>query len=92
MTLGSVQKNLTKNDRVIGIIASILGTLASLSFIEIIISNASGESNIYIQPIIIGINATFWSLHALVKKDWFLLIPNVIAIALALTAAISAFI
>lgn len=83
---------LNKSDRVIGIIASVLGTLASLSFIEVINSNINGNSNIYIQPIIIGINATFWSLHALIKRDWFLLIPNLIAIILATIATISAFI
>jgi hypothetical protein len=92
MSFKSFQRNLTKSDKIISIAASILGTLASLSFIEIIVSNANGKSNIYIQPIVVAINAAFWSLHAIIKKDWFLLIPNLIAIVLALIAASLAFI
>lgn len=85
-------KSLSESDRLIGFIASTLGVFASLSFIEVIVSNTSDESHIFIQPIVIAINATFWSLHAIIKKDWALLIPNLLAIALATIAAITAFI
>jgi hypothetical protein len=85
-------KKLHKKDRIITIIAFTVGIFASLSFIEIIISNLKEDSNIYIQPLVVVFNAIFWSLHAISRKDIPLLITNFLGISLGLAAAISAFI
>ncbi|MDQ5913498.1 MAG: hypothetical protein QG623_116 [Patescibacteria group bacterium] len=86
----NIVARLNQNEKIISVIASSLGVLASLSFFEIISSNLNGNSNIYIQPIIIGINAAFWSLHAFIKRDWALFIPNLLAIVLATVATATA--
>lgn len=53
-------------------------------------ANMRGESNILIQPLATGFNGFFWSLYAYSRKDWFLLIPNILACILGFLTALSA--
>ncbi|MCK5465971.1 hypothetical protein KAI56_00530 [Candidatus Parcubacteria bacterium] len=62
------------------------------SLIEILISNIKGNSNIFIQPLATAVNGLFWSLYAYGKKDWFLLIPNILALVLGAVTTMSVFI
>jgi hypothetical protein len=86
------QTVLRKNEKVIGSIASVLAIIMFVSLIEVLISNLKGESNIFIQPLATALNGIFWSLYAYGRKDYFLLIPNVLACVLGAATAISALI
>ncbi len=90
--MNSLQKKLKQNEKVIGSIASALAIIMFFSLIEIFISNLNGKSEIYIQPFATAVNGIFWSLYAYGKQDYFLLIPNVLAIVLGTLTVIAAFI
>jgi len=90
--MNNIQKKLKKNEKVIGTIASILSVIMFFSLIEILLSNLSGESNIYIQPLATAFNGFFWSLYAYGRKDNFLLIPNILALWLGFFTAVAAFV
>jgi len=62
------------------------------SLIEILISNINGNSNIFVQPLATAFNGIFWSLYAYGRKDWFLLVPNVLAFVLGTITVASVFI
>ena len=87
----SFQAALRKNEKIIGSIASFLSIIMFFSLIEIFISNIRGESRIFVQPLATAFNGLFWSLYAYGKKDWFLLIPNFLALILGIVTATSAF-
>jgi len=63
-----------------------------VSLIEVFTSNINGDSKIFIQPIATAFNGFFWSLYSYGRKDWFLLVPNILACVLGIATAISAFI
>ena len=86
------QAYLKKNEKVIGSIASVLAIIMFFSLIEILISNLNGNSRIFIQPLATAFNGFFWSLYAYGRKDWFLLIPNILACVLGAITAMSAFV
>jgi len=88
----SFQVYLKKNEKKIGIIASVLTTIMFLSLIEIFLSNIRGDSNIFIQPLATVSTGFFWSLYAYSKKDIFLLVPNVLAFILGTITVASVFI
>lgn len=90
--VNSFQENLKKNEKIIGSIASFLAIVMFFSLIEIFNSNLQGKSNIFIQPIATAFNGFFWSLYAFGRKDWFLLVPNLLALLLGIITAISAFV
>jgi len=86
------QSYLKKNEKIIGSIASALAIIMFISLIEVFISNLNGDSNIFIQPIATTFNGFFWSLYGYARKDWFLLVPNILAFVLGALTAVSAFI
>ncbi|MCK5332699.1 hypothetical protein KAJ41_02445 [Candidatus Parcubacteria bacterium] len=83
---------LEKNEKKIGVIASILTIIMFFSLIEVFISNINGDSNIFIQPIATVFAGFFWSLYAYSIKDKFLLIPNILACIFGGITAVSAFV
>ncbi|MCK4891695.1 MAG: hypothetical protein KAS78_03440 [Candidatus Pacebacteria bacterium] len=83
---------LQKNEKIIGSTASILAIIMFFSLIEILISNIQGNSNIFIQPLATCVNGLFWSLYAYGRKDWFLLVPNILALVLGAITTMSVFI
>jgi len=83
---------LKKNEKIIGSIASILAIIMFASLIEILLSNIRGNSKIFIQPLATAFNGFFWGLYAYSRKDWFLLIPNILACVLGAITAAYAFI
>jgi hypothetical protein len=85
------QQKLKKNERIIGLIASILSIVMFISLIEIFISNIQGRSHVFIQPLATAFNGFFWSLYAYGKEDWFLLIPNLLALILGILTVLSIF-
>lgn len=87
----SFQETLKKNEKIIGTIASILAIIMFFSLIEILMSNLRGDSKIFIQPLATAFNGFFWSLYAYGRKDWFLLVPNVLALILGTITAVSVF-
>ncbi len=88
----SFQEVLEKNEKIIGSIASALAVIMFISLIEVFSSNIQGRSHIFIQPLATAFNGLFWSLYAYAKKDWFLLVPNLLALLLGVITAISAFV
>ncbi len=86
------QEYCKNNEKIIGSIASVLAIIMFISLLEVLFSNLNGESNIYIQPIATAFNGFFWSMYAYGRKDYFLLIPNVLACVLGAVTAVSAFI
>jgi hypothetical protein len=90
--MSAFQETLKKNEKIIGSIASILAIVMFVSLIEVFISNIQGRSNIFVQPLATAFNGFFWSLYAYGRKDWFLLVPNLLALLLGGITAISALI
>jgi hypothetical protein len=88
----TLQDYLKKNEKIIGSIASALAVIMFISLIEVFISNMQGKSDIFVQPIATAFNGLFWSMYAYGRKDWFLLIPNILACVLGAVTAVSAFI
>ena len=80
---------LQRHEKKIGTIASALAIIMFVSLIEVLISNLSGKSNIFIQPLATAFNGFFWSLYAYGRRDWFLFGPNVLACALGALTAVS---
>ena len=87
-----LQVYLQKNEKIIGSIASVLAIIMFFSLIEVLVSNIRGNSNIFIQPLATAFNGLFWSLYAYGRRDWFLLIPNILACVLGAITAFSVFI
>lgn len=88
--MNKLQVRLKKNEKIIGTIASILAVVMFFSLIEILISNINGQSKILIQPLATAVNGIFWTLYAYGRKDYFLLIPNVLAFVLGTATAAAA--
>ncbi len=86
------QQFFKNNEKIIGAIASALAIVMFASLIEILVSNANGNSHIFIQPIATAFNGFFWSLYAYGRKDWFLFVPNILACVLGIITGVSAFI
>ena len=82
---------LVRNEKVIGTIASTFAIIMFISLIEVFLSNYRGESHIFIQPLATVGNGFFWLLYAYARRDWFIAIPNVLAIVLGAATAIVAF-
>jgi len=87
--MNQFQDTLRKNEKIIGTIASILAIIMFVSLLEILQSNLRGDSHIFIQPIATAFNGFFWSLYAYGRKDYFLLVPNVLACVLGALTALS---
>lgn len=90
--MGELQHILKRNEKVIGSIASILAIIMFVSLIEVFISNLQGKSSIFIQPSATALNCFFWSMYAYGRKDWFLLVPNILGMVLGLMTVGSIFI
>jgi len=90
--MNKFQEKLKQNEKIIGTIASVLAIVMFFSLIEILISNLNGQSKIFIQPLATAVNGIFWSLYAYGRKDYFLLIPNILAFVLGTLTALVIFI
>lgn len=90
--MNRIQEKLKSKEKTIGTIASILAIVMFFSLIEIFISNLQGNSKIFIQPLATAINGVFWSLYAYGRKDYYLLVPNILAFVLGTLTVIAAFI
>jgi len=86
------QQFLKHNERMIGSVASILAIIMFASLIEILASNAKGTSHIFVQPIATAFNCFFWSLYAYGRRDWYLLVPNLLGCLLGIITGTVAFI
>jgi hypothetical protein len=91
MKKNSVQIFLQKHDKIIGSIAAVLGAIMFFSLIEIMISNIQGKSAIFIQPMATAVNGFFWSAYGYGRKDYFIMVPNILGLIIGILTAISAF-
>jgi len=85
------QQAIKKNEKIIGSLASLFAIIMFVSLIEILISNIEGNSHIFIQPLATTFDGLFWSLYGYGRKDWFLLVPNLLALILGFVTTLSAF-
>ena len=90
--LHKFQQYLGRHQNTIGFIASPLAIIMFLSLIEILFSNLRGDSRIIIQPLATAVNGFVWILYAYGRKDYFLLIPNVLAFVLGILTTLVIFI
>ena len=90
--MNKFQKFCKNNEKIIGYSASILAIVMFITIIEILISNIKGESNIFIQPLATTINGFLWIMYGYSKKDWYIIIPNMVAFFFGFITTISAFI
>lgn len=87
----SFRESIRKYEKIIGSIASALAIIMFISLIEVFISNVQGKSNIFVQPLATAFNGFAWSLYAYGRRDWFLLVPNLLALFLGIITAVSVF-
>lgn len=81
-----------KHEKIIGTIASLLAVIMFFSLIEVLLSNLRGESQIVVQPFATAVSGLFWSLYGFSRKDWIIIVPNMVALILGILTVISAFI
>lgn len=76
----------------IGWFASLMAILMYVSYIDQIMRNLSGVKGSIILPIATTVNCTAWTLYGFlkVKKDWPIIICNVLGIVLGIITAITA--
>jgi len=86
------QNYLEEHQKVLGFIGTPIAIIMFASLIEVLLSNLRGESNIIIQPLATAVNGFVWTLYAYGRKDYFLLIPNVLALVLGTVTSVVAFI
>jgi len=87
-----LRKILLNHEKTIGTIASVLAIVMFVSLFEIFYSNLLGNSDIYFQPLATALNGSVWCLYAYAKGDWYLFIPNGLAVVLGIMTAIAAFV
>lgn len=90
--MSKFQSFLGENQKTIGYIASPLAIIMFVSLIEVLLSNLRGDSRIIIQPFATALNGLVWTLYAYGRKDYFLLIPNVLAFVLGTLTTMVVFI
>lgn len=76
----------------LGIIGTCISVAMYFSLIEIAISNLSGTSHIFIQPLITIINCTIWVAYAYLKKERFVFLANLPGVFFGIFTVITAFI
>lgn len=85
----SLYSSVKRNEKIIGTTASIVSILMALSLVEVLISNLSGSSKIFIQPLTVAGNGFIWCLYGYSRKDLFIIIPNILALFLGIITAAS---
>lgn len=86
------QNYLEEHQKTIGVIATPIAIIMFASLIEVLLSNLRGDSKIIIQPMATAVNGFIWTLYAYGRKDYFLLIPNILALVLGTLTTVVAFI
>ncbi len=81
-----------KHEKALGTIGSVLAIIMFISLLEIAVSNFRGESDIIIQPTMVFFSGFVWSLYAYGRKDWYLFLPNALAVLLGALTVFSALI
>ncbi|WP_010134797.1 SemiSWEET family transporter [Ochrovirga pacifica] len=87
-----LQVYLEKHQKSFGFVGALMGIVMFVSLVEVMIANFKGESAIVIQPTATAINGLVWTLYSYGRKDYFLLIPNVLAFVLGIMTTIAAFV
>ncbi|MCF7831704.1 MAG: hypothetical protein K9M36_02370 [Candidatus Pacebacteria bacterium] len=85
-------ENKEKIIKSLGVIGTVIAILMFVSLLEIAISNLSGLSHIFIQPIVVTINCSIWSAYAFLKKEHFVFWANFPGIILGIFTTLTAFI
>jgi len=87
-----LQLQIQQNQKLIGALASTFSIIMFFSLIEVMMSNLQNKSDIYIQPIATIANGLLWFIYGYGKKDYYIMVPNILACILGLATAIAAFV
>ena len=79
-----------KHERTLGTAGSVLAILMFVSLVEVALSNFKGESAIIVQPAMVCLSGVVWSLYAYARRDWYLFLPNALAVLLGALTVTSA--
>jgi len=90
--LSDLRSKLGKHEKLIGTVASFLAIVMFFALVEVFISNLKGESEILIQPAATALCCAVWVVYAIIRKDKFLLLPNILGSALGVATVIAKFI
>lgn len=85
-----IKSFIQKNEKVIGNMGAIIGSLMFLSLIEVFLSNFRGNSDIFWQPTFTAINGALWAMCGISKRDPRLILPNSLGFILGIVTALSA--
>ena len=87
-----VREKIIKYEKSIGAVGAIVAIAMISSIVEIMISNLRGNTVIVVQPTATLLSGLVWSLYGYGKKDFFILIPNILACILGTLTIASAFV
>jgi len=78
-----------QHEYVIGTLATLVAVLMFASLGEVFLSNLRNDSVILIMPAITVLNGGLWCLYAYIRRDWFVFVPNLVAIVLGTSTVIT---
>ena len=77
--------------KILGYIGTVVAISMFVSLLEVAKSNLSGNSHIFIQPLVTVINCSVWSVYAFLKKEKFIFAANIPGVFLGIFTLLSAF-
>ena len=81
-----------KTIKFLGTLGTVIAIAMFVSLLEIARANLRGESHIFIQPIMVTLNCSIWSLYAQLKKEKFVFWANFPGVLLGIFTVVTAFI
>jgi tellurite resistance protein TehA-like permease len=78
--------------KILGFAGTIIAISMFISLLEVAQSNISGQSHIWIQPLVTTINCSVWSVYSLLQKEKYVFAANIPGVFLGLFTLVSAFI
>lgn len=77
--------------KLFGSLGAAMAILMFVALIEVLMSNYSGDSAIWIQPLATLINCLCWTAYGVGRHDWFVITPQLFGIVLAIATLLTAF-
>lgn len=77
--------------KILGYVGTLIAISMFVSLLEIAKSNLSGQSHIFIQPLVTTLNCSIWSVYAWLRKEKFVFAANIPGVFLGIFTFLSAF-
>ena len=81
-----------KTIKFLGTLGTVIAIIMFVALLEIAWANLKGGSHIFIQPMMVTINCSVWSIYAYLKKEQFVFWANFPGVLLGIFTVITAFI